>query len=677
MNIDIFAIIMKNLEITMNLSNLLASGYTFKKDEYELKLKYIIFNSLLLFNIILVGFATYMRIINNDLTIAMYDSFYLLSATATFFLARHKKTYFDKLVYFVLFFSLAIVSIIFYTNLNPLVGTSWFAIVFMIAIVLSHKKEVIFVFIISLFLIIFISVTKHNHTPIEIFIGCMPYLLMVFFIYFFQIRNQDIKNQLKIANDFLNDSLDSKTQELLKFQKIIDKSAVSIIISDKDGNIEYINPYFEEITGYSKEEIVGKNSRILKSDIHTDKYYKTLWDDITNNKTWNGTFKNINKAGEEYWESAMITPVYDKNGEISNFVAIKQEITQQIYLENKLLKQDKDKVENFEKTLESFVQMVEQRDTYTAGHSSRVAKYSKLIAQEMGYSKEECELLYRASILHDIGKVATPDNILLKPGKLSKFEYTLIQEHVLTSYEILKDIPMYKNLAEIIKSHHERYDGKGYPDGLKEDEIHPLSQIMIVADAFDAMTTNRIYQGRKSVDEAIKEVLICSGTQFHPKVAQAVTKALQNVKLHGSINQLPVTDLEKERFSYFYRDQATMVYNSTYLEFMLNQNKFDKKYTSLILLNMHNFHQYNKKYGWVEGDRLLKDFALFISSKFPSTHIFKIYGNDFVLLSEEKIVIDLVKCNEVLLLKENNITITMKYVNLKENDYFDLKDLYK
>jgi putative nucleotidyltransferase with HDIG domain len=152
--------------------------------------------------------------------------------------------------------------------------------------------------------------------------------------------------------------------------------------------------------------------------------------------------------------------------------------------------------QNYEKTLYSMVEIIEDRDTYTAGHSARVARYSKLIAQEMGYSEKDCTRLYQAAMLHDVGKVATPDAVLLNPKQLNDIEYKLVQEHVMVGYKLLSNVPMFSSLADIVYSHHERYDGTGYPRGLKGNEIMPLARIIIVADAFDAMTTNRIYKGR-------------------------------------------------------------------------------------------------------------------------------------------------------------------------------------
>lgn len=128
---------------------------------------------------------------------------------------------------------------------------------------------------------------------------------------------------------------------------------------------------------------------------------------------------------------------------------------------------EEEKVRNYEKTLFSLIKMIERRDSYTAGHSQRVAEYSKLIAKEMGLSEEEQSLIYKAGILHDVGKVATPDAILLKPGKLDDLERELIKEHVNVGVEMLQEIPMFYEIAKIIASHHERFDGSGYPKALR------------------------------------------------------------------------------------------------------------------------------------------------------------------------------------------------------------------
>jgi putative nucleotidyltransferase with HDIG domain len=290
---------------------------------------------------------------------------------------------------------------------------------------------------------------------------------------------------------------------------------------------------------------------------------------------------------------------------------------------------------NYDKTLLSMVEMIEDRDTYTAGHSERVANYSKMIAKEMGYDKNQCEKIYQAGILHDIGKIATPDVILLKPKSLNEIEYKLIKEHVEVGHRLLIHIPMFKDLAEIVYSHHERYDGKGYPRGLKADEIMPLSRVMIVADAFDAMTTNRIYKGRKTLPEAIRELKKLKAIQFHPEVVDSAVKVLKNIHIDNNINQLPHTEIEKERFAYFYKDTLCDVYNQNYLDLVLTKNsgKLDFKY--MYMLSLKGFTEYNQKFGWADGDEMLKKIALKLKNGFKDEHIFRVFGDDFILLSKD------------------------------------------
>ncbi len=290
---------------------------------------------------------------------------------------------------------------------------------------------------------------------------------------------------------------------------------------------------------------------------------------------------------------------------------------------------------NYEKTLLSMVEMIEDRDTYTAGHSERVANYSKMIAKDLGYGKDECEKIYQAGILHDIGKIATPDVILLKPKSLNAIEYKLIKEHVKVGHKLLVHIPMFKDLAEIVYSHHERYDGKGYPRGLKADEILPLSRVMIVADAFDAMTTNRIYKGRKTLPEALRELKKFKAIQFHPEVVESAIRVLKDIQIDNNINQLPHTEIEKERFAYFYKDILCDVYNQNYLDLVLTKNSGKLDFRYMYMLSLKGFTEYNQKYGWTAGDNMLKEIASKLKNDFKNGHVFRVFGDDFILLSKE------------------------------------------
>ena len=322
---------------------------------------------------------------------------------------------------------------------------------------------------------------------------------------------------------------------------------------------------------------------------------------------------------------------------------------------------------NYDKTLLSMVEMIEDRDTYTAGHSQRVAHYSKLIAQEMNYSKEDCDKVYQAGILHDIGKIATPDVILLNPHSLNELEYKLIKEHVNVGYRLLHNIPMFEDLAEIVHAHHERYDGSGYPKGIKKGEILPLSRVMMVADAFDAMTTNRIYKARKSVSEALDELSSLTEKDFFSEVVESAVRVLKDIKLDENINQLPKTEVEEERFAYFYKDILCNAYNENYLDLTLVKNSVDMKLKFISIISLKKFTGYNEKHSWKSGDELLKKVADFLHHHYKKSYVFRVYGDDFILLSEEKLELSKIP-SHIETMSHHELKCAIKVYNLSEID---------
>ena len=315
---------------------------------------------------------------------------------------------------------------------------------------------------------------------------------------------------------------------------------------------------------------------------------------------------------------------------------------------------NEEKIKDYEDITFSFVDIIEQRDAYTAGHSRRVSYYCKLIALHMGYSNAEIETLEKAALLHDIGKIQTPDNILLKPSKLTNLEYQLIKEHSLVGYKILKEMSLYKDLAEIIKGHHERYDGSGYPLGLKADEIPALTRILIIADAFDAMTTNRIYKPRQSKEKALIELQKLKGSQFHPKEVDAAVTVLKHVIIPDNIHQQPLSKIEEERFSYFYKDQLTHCYNHNYYKIKMIENKENREFKEAVSIKLQNFSQYNESFGWSSGDEILNDIASFLKEIFPLDLVFRVEGDDFIVLHNGNFCIEQLR-KDIYTIIDNNI----------------------
>ena len=173
---------------------------------------------------------------------------------------------------------------------------------------------------------------------------------------------------------------------------------------------------------------------------------------------------------------------------------------------------------------------IDAKDKYTNGHSMRVAKYSKMIATRLGLSEEEIEELTKMAMLHDIGKIGVPDAIINKKDSLSKDEYYIVQKHPSVGFDILSEMPEMKDIGAGARWHHERFDGKGYPDGLKGEDIPLYARIIGVADAYDAMTSNRSYRTYMMQDIVRKELEEGRGTQFDPKIADIMLEILKEDK---------------------------------------------------------------------------------------------------------------------------------------------------
>ncbi len=187
----------------------------------------------------------------------------------------------------------------------------------------------------------------------------------------------------------------------------------------------------------------------------------------------------------------------------------------------KLEKKNRETMTFVREITESFAKVIDMKDKYTNGHSSRVAKYTTMLAKELGYDDETVEKYYRIALLHDIGKIGVPPEVLNKPGKLTDDEFHTIQSHTSQGYEALKEISIMPELAIGAQAHHERPDGRGYPNHLKGEEIPRVAQIIAVADCFDAMYSNRPYRNRMNFDKVVSIIKSVSGTQLAADVVDA------------------------------------------------------------------------------------------------------------------------------------------------------------
>lgn len=186
--------------------------------------------------------------------------------------------------------------------------------------------------------------------------------------------------------------------------------------------------------------------------------------------------------------------------------------------------------ETYDATLEALAAALDARDSETGGHSSRVTVYTMDMARELGVEERSDEWLdiERAALLHDVGKIGVSDAILNKPGPLTSEEWQQMRKHPAIGYEMLKDVKFLSTASEIVYAHHERFDGKGYPVGLKAEDVPLGARIFAVADAFDAMTSNRPYRRALSVDKAEEEIRGNSGSQFDPRVVEAFLRCIDD-----------------------------------------------------------------------------------------------------------------------------------------------------
>ena len=186
--------------------------------------------------------------------------------------------------------------------------------------------------------------------------------------------------------------------------------------------------------------------------------------------------------------------------------------------------------ESYYDTINVLIKSLEAKDAYTAGHSKSVERLSVILSRELGLSESHIGSVRIAALLHDVGKIGVKEEVLNKPGKLTDKEFSVIKDHPQKGYEILKDVPALKHACLWVKYHHEWYDGSGYPDGIKGEEIPLEAQILSLADVFDALVSDRPYRKAFTKDEAYKIIIGNEGTQFGPKVIKAFKNAFKRNK---------------------------------------------------------------------------------------------------------------------------------------------------
>ena len=334
--------------------------------------------------------------------------------------------------------------------------------------------------------------------------------------------------QCNIRNTTESREAKQKLEEAVIFQqRLIDALPVPVFFKDPAGIYLGCNSSFENLFGQKREQVTGKSVYELSpkeiADIYCEKDQALLKNPgiqiyETTVQDGGGVVHNVifHKA-----------TFHNMDGSVGGLIGAILDVTDLKQAEEEL----KRTLEKLRKSLAGTVQVVsttvETRDPYTAGHQKRVSNLARAIAQEMGLSTDTVDTIRMAGLIHDIGKISVPVEILAKPGKISDIEMRLIKVHSRSGYDIIKDVELPYPIAEIVLQHHERLDGSGYPQGLKDGQILLEAQIISVADVVESMASHRPYRPALGIDAALEEIEKNKGVLYDAQVVEACVKLFQ------------------------------------------------------------------------------------------------------------------------------------------------------
>ncbi len=319
-----------------------------------------------------------------------------------------------------------------------------------------------------------------------------------------------------------------KYDESGKGKVTIPSSAKRVIVNGYALTFSLNNPaisyqlegFDEEPTRVTRRELGPVNYTNLSGGKYT--YHLATIDPITED-VWSELYITIIKK-KAFWEHIWFYVVMLVVLAIIAYFIIKNYIKRRT---EALERKQKETQKTLNSVVRAFAKAIDFKDRYTNGHSFRVAKYTKLLAKKLGYSDDEIQRIYNIALLHDIGKITIPDEILNKPEALNDEEYKIMKEHTSKGYEILKEIDIDPDLALGAGYHHEHLDGKGYPQGLSGDDIPMVAQLIAVADTFDAMYSTRPYRKKMPLEEVISEIRRVGGTQLNKEVVESLVELAQ------------------------------------------------------------------------------------------------------------------------------------------------------
>jgi PAS domain S-box-containing protein len=318
-----------------------------------------------------------------------------------------------------------------------------------------------------------------------------------------------------------------------KFRALVESTSDWIWEINEHGVYTYSSPQVSDLLGYTAEEVLGKTPFDLMTPEEAGKI-KVDFAAIVNEKKHFRLLENVNlhKNGRVVFLETSGSPMFDAKGVFKGYRGIDRDITERKEAEKERQASAAKLEQILLQTIEAIAATVEARDPYTAGHQQRVAELASAIAREMGLSDEVIHGISLAASIHDLGKIRIPAEILSKPGKLNPIEYELIKGHSQTGYDIIKDIQFPLPIAQMVWEHHERLDGSGYPQGLKDGQILPEAKILAVADVVEAMSSHRPYRPGLGLDAALDEITKNRGVLYDPKVVDSCLALFRENTFH-------------------------------------------------------------------------------------------------------------------------------------------------
>jgi PAS domain S-box-containing protein len=318
-----------------------------------------------------------------------------------------------------------------------------------------------------------------------------------------------------------------KTEET--YRLVVDNIADVITVIDLNLRFTYVSPSIIRLRGYTAEEVMAQTFEQIMTPESLQIVATVFEEEMILEAS--GTedpdririleLEEYRKDGSTVWLESHLTSFRDKENKLAGIIALNHDITERRKAEAKLQQTLYSLKNAVGATIQVMVSAVEMKDPYTAGHQLRSADLACAIATEMGLTQEKIDGIHMAGSIHDIGKLSIPAEILSKPTKLTNIEFSLIKEHVLSGYEMLKDVESPWPLAQIVYQHHERMDGSGYPRNLKGDEIIIEARIMAVADVVEAMASHRPYRPSLGIDATLEEIEKNRGILYDAAVADA------------------------------------------------------------------------------------------------------------------------------------------------------------